>query len=463
MAAMTEELQMNPFQERLLTIPESFDVFLGGGRGGGKSYGIAYLALRHAEQYGIKARVLYLRKTYKGLSDFELVTRELFGKVYGKDAKYNAAEHVWRFPNGAYMELGQLETASDYTKYQGRSFTLLLVDEAGQFAEPSLLDMLRSNLRGSKSVPIRMIVAANPGGAGHQWIAKRYVFQSAPWTPFLEVKSKREWVYAPSTFDGNDQIDREQYLDQLESSCPDDPELLRAWRDGDWSVMRGAFFAESLSEDRNAVPRWTALPPADEGWHVYLSHDFGSAAPSVTYIVAKSPGAEWEGRWWPRGSFVLVDELATNKPNNLAAGMGWNVAQVASAIKELCRKWDMEAAGVADDACFAKTGASAGSIADEFQHAGVHFERAGKADRIGGWQMMRRFLSDAGKPDKAGLYISRACSYFWQTVPYLARDERRAEDVDTHGIDHGADACRYGLLAREYAHDVRVTWLRSGR
>jgi hypothetical protein len=33
----TEELQMNPFQERLMTVPEEFDLFLGGGRGGGKS------------------------------------------------------------------------------------------------------------------------------------------------------------------------------------------------------------------------------------------------------------------------------------------------------------------------------------------------------------------------------------------------------------------------------------------
>jgi hypothetical protein len=457
---MTEELQMNPFQSNLMTIPESFDVFLGGGRGGGKSYGLAYLALRHAEQYGVKARILYLRKTYKGLSDFELVTRELFGKVYGTDAKYNAAEHVWRFPNGAYMELGQLETASDYTKYQGRSFTLLLIDEAGQFADPSLLDMMRSNLRGANKIPIRTVIAANPGGPGHHWIAKRYVFQAAPWTPFYEAKSKREWVYAPSTFDGNNQIDREQYLDQLESSCPEDPELLRAWRDGDWSVIRGAYFADCLSEERNAIAPWTSLPTADDGWHIFLSHDFGSAAPSVTYIVAKSPGAEHEGVWWPRGSYVLMDELSTHKPNNIAVGLGWNVDQIASAIREMCAKWDIEADGVADDAIFARAGASAGSIAEEFQRAGVHFARAGKGDRISGWQTMKRLLANAGKPDMAGLYISRACHAFFATVPYIARDERRSEDVDTHGNDHCADACRMAVIAREYAQHIKVSWQR---
>ncbi len=90
----TEELQLNPFQANLLAIPETYDVFLGGGRGGGKSYGLAYLALRHTEQYGAKARILYIRKTYKGLSDFELTTRELFGRVYGTAARFNQAEHI---------------------------------------------------------------------------------------------------------------------------------------------------------------------------------------------------------------------------------------------------------------------------------------------------------------------------------------------------------------------------------
>ena len=46
--------------------------------------------------------------------------------------------------------------------------------------------------------------------------------------------------------------------------------------------------------------------------------------------------------------------------------------------------------------------------------------------------------------------MSRACSYFWSTVPYLARDPRRPDDVDSRGADHGADACRYALTG-EYA------------
>lgn len=453
---MTQTLEFNDFQLAVMAVPEELDAFLGGGRGGGKSHTLAQLALRHGEQYGGRARMLYIRRSYKGLADFELVTRELFGKVYSTDARYNAAEHVWRLPNGAYLELGQLESAGDYAKYQGRSFTLLMVDEAGQFPDPSLLDMLRSNLRGPADLPIRMVVAANPGGPGHHWLVHRYVQPAKPWDTFREPKSKRDWVYCPSTFVGNRFIDRDQYREQLESACPDDPELLRAWIDGDWMVNRGAYFAGVLSEDRNRVANWDVIP---EGWRTWLAHDFGSTAPSVTYLMAQSPGENGpDGRWYPRDSVVAVDELATNKRGNVNLGNGWTVPVLAENIKDMAKRWKVRPEGVADDACFARTGHAAGSIADEFRAYGVYFHPAKKADRLTGWTRMRRLLEQAGKPDVPGLYVAQRCDYFWSTVPYLPRDEKRVEDVDSSGPDHGADAMRYGIL--RMGREIEVTPLR---
>jgi hypothetical protein len=440
-------LELNAFQQRTLLLPEEFDVFLGGGRGGGKSYALALLALRHAEQYGAAARILYIRRTYKGLADFELICRDLFGGIYGAAARYNASEHIWRLPNGGYLELGQLETHGDYSKAQGRSFTLLLIDEAGQYPDPALLDLLRSNLRGPKGMPIRTVIAANPGGVGHFWLAKRFVFRAKPWGPFIEEKSKRMFVYAPSTFAGNQFIDREQYDEQLVSSCPGDPELLRSWREGDWTIARGAYFASVLDEARNAVDPWQTIP---RGWETYLAHDFGSSAPSATYIVAKSPGgAGPDGKFYPRDSLVLVDELATCKRDRPSEGLNWTVPILAEEIGAMCKRWKVQARGVADDAIFAQSGHGAGSIADEFTRYGVHFRPAKKADRLTGWNIMRRRLEDAGKPDVPGLYITRAAEYFWSTVPYLARDQKRVEDVDSSGPDHAADAVRYGCLRRD--------------
>jgi hypothetical protein len=446
----TQSLSLSPFQHRVLTIPEEIDIFLGGGRGGGKSFTLALLALRHAEQYGPRAHILYLRKTYAGLRDFELLTRELFAKIYGTAARFNAAEHIWRLPGGATLELGQLETHSDWAKYQGRSQTLILCDEAGQYDSPDLLDLLRSNLRSQKGIPLRMIISANPGGVGHHWLAQRYVFKAAPWTPFYEERSKRTFVHAPSTFVENTFIDQAQYRAQLESSAPHDPELLKAWLEGSWTIARGAFFSSVIDEARNAIDpaKWQTIPD-NQGWRWdhWLAHDAGFSAPSVTYVMLQSPGAQGpDGRYYPRDSIVIVDELATNQRGRLNAGLGWTVPILAEEIQTMCRRWRIAPRGVADDACFANMGYATGSIADEFRRSGVSFYPARKADRISGWQTMRTLLSNAGKPDVPGLYISRAAEYFWQTVPYLARDERRTEDVDTKGPDHAADACRYGVL-----------------
>jgi len=76
-ARLDEALALSPFQQRVCAVPEAFNLFLGGGRSGAKSHAMAFLALRHAAQYGDRARMLYLRQTYKGLRDFEQVTRDL--------------------------------------------------------------------------------------------------------------------------------------------------------------------------------------------------------------------------------------------------------------------------------------------------------------------------------------------------------------------------------------------------
>lgn len=448
---MPEALKLSPFQGRVLAVPEEFDLALLGGRGGAKSYCLALIALRHAEQYEGKARVLYVRRNHAGTADFEALCRELYGSIYGTSLRFNAQEGLFRFPNGATLEINQIEDAGSYAKFQGRSFTLLLIDEGNQFEAPDLLDRLRSNLRGPRDIPIRIAVAANPGDVGHSWLLKRHAWQE-PWKPYVEPASGRTFVHCPSTFLDNPFIDQEEYRRQLGASCPSDPELLKAWLEGDWTTaVRGAFFGAVLDQSRNLVERWPGIP---KDWDCYLAHDFGVSAPSVTYLMAKSPGATGpDGRWYPRDSLIAVDEWATNEPNRLDRGMGYTVPILGEQIKAMCASWSKEArfqtvrpAGVADDAIFANVGSGAGSIAEEFRRAGVTYGSARKADRLTGWNIMRRLLQDAGKPDVPGLYIARHCSYAWETLPILGRDPRRVEDLDSRGPDHAADALRYACL-----------------
>ena len=116
-----KSLRVSPIQRRVLEAPEECDLFLGGGRGGGKSWAAALLILRTVEQHRENARVLYLRRTYPGLRDFEGILREVFGLAY-PTATYNAGDRCWRgLPGEAHVELGQLEDESQFAKFQGRS------------------------------------------------------------------------------------------------------------------------------------------------------------------------------------------------------------------------------------------------------------------------------------------------------------------------------------------------------
>lgn len=445
---MTAELSQ--WQQRAMCVPEDFDLFLGGGRGSGKSHMLAALFLRHCEQHGSRARCLVVRKSFPGLEELEAEFATYFGSIYGRRLKHDTQKHRFTLPNGGTIRLDQLEREADFQKFQGKSFSHIAIDEAGQYASPALVDRLRSSLRAPEDVPLRCILLANPGGQGHHWLAHRYALEGS-WKPFTCPATESEFVTVSATYRDNRFIDREKYAKNLRASCATDPELAKAWLDGDWSVLRGAFFSSVISEQRNLIEPWSRLPDwagwmGEGDWRFYLSHDFGVAAPSVTYLCAQSRGAMGpENYFYPSGSVVLVDEDAQYHPDDHALGLGLTVPDQAARIKRLAMRWGVAAHGVADDAIFNRTGSQRGSIAEEFRRAGVVFSRAGKGGRVAGWQRMRTMLANAGKPDMPGLYVTRACRYWWATVPPLPRDTRNPEDVDTNAVDHAADATRYGL------------------
>ena len=463
--------ELAPWQQRAMTVPEDFDLAFTGGRGGGKTRQLLALFLRHCEQHGKRARCLVVRKSFPGLQDLEAELHAYLAAVYGRRVRFDGQKHRFTLPGGGVIQLDQLERETDFQKFQGKSFSHIAVDEAGQYASPALVDRLRSSLRAPAGVPLRFMLLANPGGPGHHWIARRYA-QQTPWLPYTCEATGAEFVTIPSTYRDNPFIDQERYRKNLLASCATDPELAKAWLEGDWSVLRGAYFSSVIDEHRVMVEPWSALPrppgrnpnsmqlhqrSGPDGWDFYLAHDFGVSAPSVTYLCAYSPGAEGpDGFFYPRDSIVLVDEEALVHPEDDTQGLGLTVPDQAERIRRMCDHWGASPTGCADDAIFNRTGSQQGSIADEFRQAGVRFARARKGGRIAGWQKMRRLLADAGKPDRPGLYVARSCRYWWQTVPSLPRDARNPEDVDSSAPDHAADACRYALTRAREAMSINM-------
>ena len=464
---MVKPDSLSTWQSRAMAVPEQFDLFLGGGRGGGKTHLLAALFLRHCEQHGENAKCLVVRKSFPALQDLETYLVNYFRAIYGTDLKTDSNRHRITLPNGALIQLDQLEREADFQKFQGKSFSHIAIDEAGQYASPALLDRLRSSLRAATNVPLRFIMLANPAGVGHGWLVRRHALQ-APWKPYIDDATGFDFVTINSTYRDNEHIDRKRYEKNLMASCATDPELGKAWLTGDWSVIRGAYFSGVLDQSKVMIEPWPYLYERKEGrpqskgyrtnggafnsrWKPYLSHDFGVSAPSITYLCVRATGEEApDGIVYPRDSIILLDEVSITHPDDVNLGLGLNVEEQAERIKAMCDHWKVPASGVADDAIFNKTGSKSGSIAEEFQLAGVHFSKAKKGGRVAGWQTMRRLLANAGKPDIAGLYVSRLCTTWWQTVPTLPRDPRHPDDVDSTAADHAADACRYALLMHRH-------------
>ncbi len=434
-----------PYQHTILTIPESWNLLLGGGRGGGKTTAALLVVLRHVEKYGARAKPLIVRETHKALGQVEEELYGLLSAAYPKGVSHNRSEHVFRLPNGAVIELGQIDSVKAYTKYQGRETTLLVVDEFGLFRERRWIDLLKSNLRAPTGVPLREIRTANPGGPLHAFIHRTYVAAAPAWHPF-KVDGET-WVQCPSIYTDNPHLNHDDYARRLRAATGRDEELARAWLQGDWNIARGAYFGPDLDERVHLLP--IAWPyPVTKAWKPFIAMDWGSAAPAVVFVCLRAPGDIGP---YPKDSIILLDELSTALPDDPNVGMGWPPTKLAEAIKEMCGRWGVRPEGVADDAMGLEE-----SLFEVLRRHGIWLEKP-KKERIAGWQKMRNMLVSARERDgRPGLWIGARCRYFWETAPFVERDAHRPEDLDTAGPDHALDAARYAVM-----HEPRVA--RVGR
>ncbi|MBV8455416.1 MAG: hypothetical protein JO122_02230 [Acetobacteraceae bacterium] len=247
------------------------------------------------------------------------------------------------------------------------------------------------------------------------------------------------------------------------------PDLVRAWLEGDWTVVAGAFFPE-FSTDRHVVePR--SLPGY---WHRFRSLDWGSARPFSVGWWAVSDGELPE---FPRGALIRYREwYGASAPN---VGLRMPAEEVAAGILQR-EKGDLPGghrmSGVADPAIFAEDGGP--SIAQRMARTGVIFrpadnKRVAGAGAMGGWDQVRARLKGDG--EKPALFVFATCTDLIRTLPALQHDPDRPEDVDTDAEDHAPDEVRYACMSRpwvasapgsepkpdRYARRLRLAWNRG--
>jgi hypothetical protein len=430
------------------------EIFFGGSRGGGKTSAMLGHWIGHAQKYGSKARGIFFRRRFKQLHEVQRQASELYPKL---GAVYSKGDATWTFPNGAMLQLRHLWDADAASEYQGWSLTWICMEELTNWPTLEPMNKMRGSLRSSDGVRCVMLATGNPGGPGHNVVKQRYV-DPAPggYVPITDPETGDVRVFIPSRLEDNLALVRNDPGYERRLMGLGNPQLVKAWRWGDWNVTFGGAFDDLWVPDKHII-RPFSFPP---GYGFRRSFDWGSAAPSAFQMWAISDGTpirEHGGFVYPRGSMILFGEwytVAKDAAGNVKPNVGLRLTNrvLGRGIAERSkgRAWS---GCVADPSIFAEPGRE--SIYADMQkgakEAGLSFQfQPADNDRIAGWQRMRDLLENAAEaiPERPGMWVMDNCVHFLRTVPGLQRDDSRPDDIDTEQEDHHADCARYASQSR---------------
>lgn len=429
-----------------------FEVFYGGARGGGKTESSIGDWLDHSSTYGEAAIGIFFRRKLVQLAEVIARTKQIFPKL---GAKYNEQQKTWTMANGARLKFAYLERDSDAEEYQGHNYTRVYVEEVTNFPSPAPIDKLRATLRSGTGVPVGMRLTGNPGGAGHNWVKKRYIDPNPKGYQIITEEMEIELdgikktvsldrVFIPSKIGDNQLLMRNDPTYILRLCQSGSEALVKAWLEGNWDIVDGAFFDEF-------DPSVHVLPFRDVAWLLsnsgplrFRAFDWGSARPFSVgwYLVLDKEYELPSGIVLPAKSLLKYREWYGAKGPNV--GLKMTADQVAQGIK-LREAGERIRYGVADPAIFIRDGGP--SIGETMAVHGCSWRRADNKRKTGWEQLRQRLVGEAGKPM---LYFNEECEDTIRTLPVLQHDDKDMEDLDTEGEDHAADETRYAVMSRPW-------------
>lgn len=262
-------------------------------------------ALQYVDVPGYSA--LILRRTFADLAKPGAIMDRAREWLSGTDAKWNEQKHQWRFPSGAVLSFGHLDTENDKYAYQGAEYQFIGFDELTHFTLTQYTYM-RSRLRrlGASSVPLRVRCGSNPGGEGHDWVYARFFTNAVQ-------PGKPRRVFVPAKLEDNPHLDQESYRESLAEL---DPVTRRQLEHGDWAAMvAGEYFKRSWFKIVDHPP-----PPVARRvryWDIAATEaKKGSKAKGPDWAVGLKL-SEWQGDYYVEhvvrgrfGSAAMERELA---------------------------------------------------------------------------------------------------------------------------------------------------------
>lgn len=488
---MTDVWQPQPGPQALaISARFILELLFGGARGGGKTSYLLGDYLQDTPQ-GEGWKGVIFRRTYPELEEVMAQAKEMYLPL---GADWKVSERTFTFRTGATLKLRHIANDDDALLYQGHSYAWIGFDELTNWPNLDSYAKLKATLRSAdpKITHKRIRCTANPGGPGHHAV-KNYFIDHAP-AGFQMVTSVdgNTRMFIPSKVTDNRILlaNDPNYISRLREVGS--PELVKAWLEGDWNVITGAYFPEFSTVEHVIQP--FNVP---RHWLRFISGDWGSASPFSFHWHAVSDGTVSipdtrasaltsldeppSLRNIPKGAIVTYREWYGCLQGMINTGLRWPASRVAQGIIARTPDGEKITYRVLDPSAFKQDGGP--SHAEVMARAGVFFRPADNT-RLAGWGAVRERLTglDADPDVNNGvgvpmLYIFNTCPHLIRTLPALQHDTHNPEDCDTDAEDHAPDDLRYGLMSRPWTrprpvppppeqkmlHDVTLTDLFNDR
>lgn len=429
------------------------EMLYGGARGGGKTafllgdFGQDVPRLGGHQWHGV-----LFRRTYAQLEEVIKQSLEIYPRWFDPNneglVQWMAGDKIWKWKNGATLKLRYAESVDDYINYQGHQYTWIGWDELTTWPSPELYLRLKATLRSpNKDIKYKRIRAtANPGGPGHSWVKEYFGITEHPDGGRILVPSDGSGMrrlFVKSKVQDNQVLLTADPMYAARLKALGSPELVRAWLDGDWEVVQGAYFPE-FDPGKHVIQPFE-IPSS---WTRMRCMDWGSARPFAVYWIAISDGqpSPLSNTILPKGAMVVYREWYGTKGSNV--GLGMTAEQVAEGIADRDNTDEINDS-VLDPAAFAQNGGP--SIAERMARATgakVMFRR-GDNKRIPGWDLVRQRLLGT-EEEGPMLYLFSTVQHLRSQLATLQHDPTKPEDADTDGEDHACDALRYGCMSRPW-------------
>jgi hypothetical protein len=433
--------------------------------------------------------------TYKGLEDIVSRAKRWFSRFDDGSRFYSSKsdyKYVWK--DGSELLFRSVGSMDDYeNSIHGNEFNFISLNELTKLRDSDVFDALLSTNRTSflpedyplqdgsllPPMPLTVMPTTNPSGIGRAWVKKRFIDVGArgeivrtPVTVYdprlkKEVVIHRTQTHLFSTYKDNPKLDL-SYIAQLESI--ENPVRKLQWTIGSWEVEGdGAFFGDAWDRNIHVIEPFS-IP---RNWRIYRAFDWGSSHPfSVLWFAENTDGDDitlknGKIKSSLKGDIYLIHEWYGSVPDNYNKGLRLLATEISQGIIEREIMWGIHnrvLPGNADSAIWnvengnsiavdmTKPVTVAGKI-----YQGATFIRSDKkaGSRKAGWQVVLNYLNNAKTNaernfrESAGLFIFNTNKAFIEVFPYLERDDKDPDDIDTDGADHSADTLRYFLYGRK--------------